>query len=457
MRQLPPARLPRTTTLHCFKPTRALPGSTLSPTLSNEQALQCKLPLRLGGRGLRSQARLAPAAWAASWAQSLREVLARTGLESLANLDACELPLAAACRATVAELPASLRPAVGDDDADPLDWRHLAQEPRKKLQKVLSKRLDEKTFADLLRTLGAEDRARLRSCAGPLASAWQVAAPAAPSEPLDGGDYRTTARSLLGQDVASDSATCSNRARTGARAGSRCGEALGTKAHHAHRCSRAGGLKERSADLERALQRIHQECGHSAERQVHVPEWDRWRWQCASCETHGLSWNVPSGPCGTCGAALESTREEAVLDLEIRSATAPRTYVDVTVRHSVPGDGSRLLAIAAGQDGAVARDAEGDKRRRYPDGRTPWRVLPFAVETYGRFGPAALTHLRGLAKEQAQHLGEDDTGAVHNLLVQRWAARLSVALHRSNAQRLRSALRNDPAQRARVLAEELGG
>ena len=66
--------------------------------LTTEQALQCQLPLRLGGRGLRSQEQLASAAWVASWAQCLAEVLQRTGLDALEDLEESELPLARACR-----------------------------------------------------------------------------------------------------------------------------------------------------------------------------------------------------------------------------------------------------------------------------------------------------------------------------------------------------------------------
>ena len=62
-----------------------------------------------------------------------------------------------------------------------------------------------------------------------------------------------------------------------------CGEALCGKARHAWRCSRGGGLKARSGDLERVWQHIHTECGHFAARQVHVPAWDRWAWRCAGC------------------------------------------------------------------------------------------------------------------------------------------------------------------------------
>ena len=135
----------------------------------------------------------------------------------------------------------------------------------------------------------------------------------------------------------------------------------------------------------------------------------------------------------------------------------PRLYVDVTVRHGVPGDAARL-ATAAGQDGAATREAEADKRARYPDGRTPYRVLPFALETFGRFGKAALLHLRGLAKQQAQRLDEDGADAASALTL-RWGCRLSVALQRANATNVRRAIGDDVLRgtQKRVLAAEIAG
>ena len=167
--------------------------------------------------------------------------------------------------------------------------------------------------------------------------------------------------------------------------------------------------------------------------------WDRWRWSCIACGGRGLAWTPPAGPC-SCGALLEIAREEAILDLEVRNAEAPCTYFDVTVRHAIPGDAQRLTA-AADRDGAVLREAEADKRRRYPDGQTPWRVVPLAVETYGRHGKTALEHLRKLARSAAAQLGEEgEAEAAASALVARWGARLSAALHRANAARLRSCL-----------------
>ena len=378
--------------------------------LTDEQAAQCRLPLRLGGRGLRSQQRLAPAAWAASWAQCLPEVLARTGLDELEDLEVCQLPLAGACRAALATLP----PPTPDDDELPC-WRELALMPCCKLQKSLSRRLDQKNYVDLLRSLDAEGKARLRSCGGPLSSAWQLATPARPSERLEDEDYTLTARALLGQArVPPDRPTCRRKRATGDRAGQLCGAALCV--HHPYRCAVGGGTKQRSEAVEAALERIHTECGHHVARQVAVPAWDRFRWRCPGCGSRGLAFAPPVALCGDCGVALETQREEAVLDLEVRGAAVPRQYLDVTVRHSVPGDAARLRS-ASGHDGAVNREAEVDKRSRYPDGRSPFRVLPIALESFGRFGRTALLHLRSLAKQQAQRLVEGGAEAVSSLVL----------------------------------------
>ena len=213
-----------------------------------------------------------------------------------------------------------------------------------------------------------------------------------------------------------------------------------------------GGLVARSDDLEKAWAAIHRECGHAVEHQVHVPGWDRWRWRCGDCNARGVGLGLPPAGTCSCGGLPEATREEAVLDLKVRTAELPCTYFDITVRHSIPGDAQRLRS-AAGRDGAVNREAEADKRRRYPDGQTPWRVVPLAAETFGRLGPAALEHLRKLARKAAAQLGEeDDAEATASALVARWGARLSAALHRANAARLRNSL---GAQDVQELADGL--
>ena len=103
--------------------------ASLDP-LTDQQKAQCRLPPRLGGRGLRSQEQAAPAAWLGSWAQNLAAVTERSGVDSLEDLGSCELPLAVACRDALAALPPA--PADGSDDTSLPPWRELALKPRKK-------------------------------------------------------------------------------------------------------------------------------------------------------------------------------------------------------------------------------------------------------------------------------------------------------------------------------------
>ena len=421
---------------------------------SSTEAAQCQLPLRDGGRGLRSQERLAPAAWLASWAQCLSQVVLRTNLEELVNLETCTLPLAQHCRDAMAALPPAGPHEHDEATSNVLDCNDWALQPRKKLQKVLSMRFDKKLHTALLGSLDAPSKARLDSCSGPLAAAWQWASPCIAGEKVDDDDYFTTARDLLGQPVAPSGSTCQNRARTGPTTGQPCGELLCANARHAHRCSRGGGLKLRSVDVENVLASIHEECGYTVARQVHCPSETAGSGTAGRATSEG-TWDLPGAPCHHCGASTVFELEEAVLDLDVRSARVPRTLLDVTVRYGVPGGDAQLAAAARGP-GAVNRTAEVEKRLRCPDGLTPWSVVPFAVESFGRLGPTALKHLRGLARTRAQALLEGGEAAASSLL-RRWAARLSAALHRSNAARLRSSLgAAEPERlRARDLAAEL--
>ena len=144
-----------------------------------------------------------------------------------------------------------------------------------------------------------------------------------------------------------------------------------------------------------------------------------------------------------------------MLDLEVRSAQNPRLLLDVTMRHAIAGDAHRLDR-AANDDGAVVKETEHDKHTRYPAARAPYKLVPLAVDTYGRRGREALHHLRLLAKRRAQALdGDGDSDRAASTLVLRWACRLSVALHRANAENLRKSLGHDVVRQRAELAAEL--
>ena len=89
-----------------------------------------QLPLSDGGRGLRSQERLAPAAWLASWAQCLSQVVLRTNLEELVNRETCTFPLAQHCRDAMAALPPAGPNEHDEATSDVFDWNDWVLQPK---------------------------------------------------------------------------------------------------------------------------------------------------------------------------------------------------------------------------------------------------------------------------------------------------------------------------------------
>jgi len=246
-------------------------------------------------------------------------------------------------------------------------------------------------------------------------------------------EYELTARALLGQSLqAEDGAVCQNRRASGASIGQICGAAMCRSGLHSYNCCIGGGVKARSNAIVKVVADIHKECGCNVATEVYVTAWDRWRWRClnGACEQHGVA-DAPRETCEHCSAALEVTREEAVLDIEVRSPIMPIQYIDVTVHHSLPGDDSRL-GRAAQRGGEVAREAARQKHERYPRRRCQWALRPFAVETFGAFGKEAVDHVRKLARTAATSISAD-LGVVSSVLVQKWSARLSVALQMAGA------------------------
>ena len=77
----------------------------------------------------------------------------------------------------------------------------------------------------------------------------------------------------------------------------------------------------------------------------------------------------------------------------------PLTYGDVVVSHP---EGTAWVRAAADRDGATAEGAPQGKHRRYPAWALPGgRLVPFSVETFGRWGKEALDWLRDAAHELA--------------------------------------------------------
>ena len=129
---------------------------------------------------------------------------------------------------------------------------------------------------------------------------------------------------------------------------------------------------------------------------------------------------------------LTAPATEVIRDAELDLVTwSPEqqftTYVDVTVRHPCC---PHLVRKAAMMNDVAALSGESDKRKRYPPkGSTV--VTPFALETYGRLGPAAEEFLRTLATAAERR---DALRAVPpKARIQTWYTQLSRVLARAAA------------------------
>ena len=115
------------------------------------------------------------------------------------------------------------------------------------------------------------------------------------------------------------------------------------------------------------------------------------------------------------------------------------TYLDTVVTHTCAAS---FLHGAAGEDGHAARQAEAGKHGRYPpNSQVRGRLVPLAVETYGRLGEEGLRFLRKAAGRACTRtsalavLGGEGPPAVLGA----WLERQSVALQKNNSAALKAA------------------
>jgi hypothetical protein len=87
---------------------------------------------------------------------------------------------------------------------------------------------------------------------------------------------------------------------------------------------------------------------------------------------------------------------QAILDI-LTTGPAHHSFVDLSVT-ATTADALRLPSRAL-NDGQAARQREAEKRHRY---RHHPRLIPFALETHGRWGPTAEAWIRTLAPTAAE-------------------------------------------------------
>ena len=190
---------------------------------------QAKLPLGLGGCGLRDSVRTSSAAYWASWADALPGLLDRfpaqgrqilfhlSGLQALDTDEHHEGPLCLTAaelagkecsesgewngRPLWIDLAAGLRPPEPTDDGITLgEWRHGWQYHSSNglEQKAQSQVLRELAWPSLRSNAASAGKARLYSCMGPFASSWMTICPMSDVLRLNNCDFQCAVRRRLG-------------------------------------------------------------------------------------------------------------------------------------------------------------------------------------------------------------------------------------------------------------------
>ena len=220
------------------------------------------MPLAMGGLGLRDGARISPAAFWASWADSLGMIKARhpqvadTIMQGL-NGEAAAPTLRAAARAR--------HDLTGVQGFEPPSWEALADgvrlpfhdmddgEPgveRHGWQHEAASRLEwEFRERHLMPHLAAHERALVRSQSGPFAGMAFSSAPSSHLQRIDSHLFRVLLLRRLRLPLPLSARSC------------RCGRLLDSLGHHRASCSRAGVLGRRGFVVESTGARICREAG----------------------------------------------------------------------------------------------------------------------------------------------------------------------------------------------------
>ena len=337
-----------------------------------------ELPARMGGLGLRSTIRTAPAAYWASWADALEMTKARNPdltARILARLtagtspeDGClhELTTCAELlrREGFDNLPSwgalgdGLRPPPLPQTQDPTDrtpgWQFFASSSRENSART-----------DLLRSMCRSAQALLRSQSGPGASAALDAAPTCPSCTMKAHQLQAWIRRRLRWPLPLTERTCA------------CGNRVDELGDHYGACTRSGRVKARATPIERVVAQICREAGARVRPNVKLRDL-----------------NI--------AVRASDERQIEVIASGLPLFGGSQLAVDVTLRGALSRDGIPR-SEAHWRDGAAADAARADKESKYPELAAGSRccLVVLALETAGRFSAETVDFLHQLAQAKA--------------------------------------------------------
>jgi hypothetical protein len=391
---------------------------------------QARLPIRLGGCGLRDSSRSSHAAYWASVADCIPVLkdrfpgVAHAMIHTLHQLDHGE-PDPSTCLGGASAAGRVLRssgyedmPSWGDlyfenisptpvpDEGD----EAVADEKYRGWQCQASRALEQQEYDSLLLAFGSlgttpngplPHRARLRSCAGDHSGEWLVAMPVTPALRFSNEEFHTAFRRRLGLGLGADAGTCEG-----------CRRALDIHGHHRSACPRTARLHARHRYMVSAWRQVLQEAGG------HIPARNVER---LMRDTH-----LPIGP-----------SDNRRMDLVVPGLSVARgvpLFCDITCVSPITGSGLARPG-ATTIDGAMLRNAREENSTTYPevDESGLGRLYCLSVETFGRWGQDSLELVRDLAREHCRGLPAAVAQAGRTAFLRRWWGLLSVSAQRAAA------------------------
>ena len=242
--------------LDCLQSLLYADAGTALPETAQARA---QLALRHGGLGLRSAARHAPAAYWASWADSLRAIARRDAAHAHELIAALEADCTAPPALETLRLARSSLQAIG---FEPPDWAQLLQgeapsqpdedgslDLTRGWQRPASQAVDDFAHRAHLREADSASAALLLSQAGPHAARVFVARPTLPEFSLASPIFRVLLLRRLRLPLPLTAARC------------RCQARQDPFGDHRAACPRSGVLRARAGPLERATARVCREAG----------------------------------------------------------------------------------------------------------------------------------------------------------------------------------------------------
>ena len=381
----------------------------LSLTAHQQKMQQVKdmmsLPMRLGGLGMRSATRVAPAAHWGSFADALHVInekqkciadamqhaldLQDKSVESIRQVNDITDMLK---REGFPKMPAwsdlrqGARPEPIGAQAEPGEWQHGWQ------YCAASTREHHFRTHAVLSSLEPVDRAILRSCSGAGSSCALACTPTSAELTIRPSVFRILVLFRLRLALSLTDKRCEG-----------CGAVLDERGLHRTSCMPSGRIRKRATPVERTSTRICREAG-------------------AVVKT-----NVLLRDMNVIVASKNERRLEILADgLPIKRGA--QLAIDVTVRSSTSTDG-RAKGNAANIDGAICEAARADKEEKYPellgDGRCTLVVI--ALEVGGRWSKEAVQFMKELAWSKAREVPQVLRGSAAHCWRRRWMQMLSVA------------------------------